>query len=130
MQVKANQPTRFQALTEAFESQEPLSSVPHDEQARGRHERRTTRIRGPPEDLAEEWTGLQRVIDVNRHVVREGQGTLAHHDSISRLASDDAEMFATGIRGQWSIENRLQWVKDVMQQEDDSGIQKGNGVET
>jgi predicted transposase YbfD/YdcC len=128
--VKANQPTLFQAIKAAFESQEPLSSVTHAEQSRGRHERRTTRVLGPPEDLAEEWAGLHRVIHVNRHVIREGQDTLAHHYYISSLASDEAEIFAKGIRGHWSIENRLHWVKDVIQHEDDSGIKKGNGVET
>ena len=50
--------------------------------------------------------------------------------SISSLASDDAEMFAEGIRGHWSVENRLHYVKDVIQHEDDSGIKKGNGIET
>lgn len=35
-----------------------------------------------------------------------------------------------GIRGHWSIENRLHWVKDVIQHEDDSRIRKGNGIET
>ena len=34
------------------------------------------------------------------------------------------------IRGHWSIENRLHWVKDVRQHEDSSRISKGNGVET
>lgn len=49
--------------------------------------------------------------------------------SISSLASDDAELFAKGIRGHWSVENRLHWVKDVIQHEDESGIKKGNGIE-
>ena len=130
IQVKANQPTLFQAIKEAFESQPPRSSVTHEEQSRGRQERRTTRVLGPPGVIAEEWQGLQRVIHVERQVVRERKETLAHHYYISSLASDDAERFARGIRGHWSIENRLHWVKDVIQHEDDSGIKKGNGVET
>lgn len=76
------------------------------------------------------WKGIQRVIHVERHFVRKGKETLSHHYYISSLTSDDAVLFAKGIRGHWSIENRLHWVKDVIQYEDDSGIKKGNGIET
>jgi predicted transposase YbfD/YdcC len=130
IQVKGNQPTLLQAITEAFESQPPRSSMTHDEQSRGRHERRTVSVLTPPGKAAEGWKGLQRVIHVERQVSRKGKDTLAHHYYISSLCSDDAELFARGIRGHWSIENRLHWVKDVIQHEDDSGIKKGNGVET
>ena len=130
IQVKGNQPTLFQSIKEAFESQPPLSSVTHDEQSRGRHEKRTVNVLGPPEEVTDEWKGLQRVLHVVRQGSRKGKDFLAHHYYISSLCSDDAEMFARGIRGHWSIENRLHWVKDVIQHEDDSGIKKGNGVET
>jgi predicted transposase YbfD/YdcC len=65
-----------------------------------------------------------------RGVSRRERRPLAHHYYISSLCSDDAELFARGIRGHWSIENRLHWVKDVIQHEDGSGIKKGNGIET
>jgi predicted transposase YbfD/YdcC len=130
IQVKGNQPTLFQAIKEAFESQPPLSSITHDEQSRGRHERRTVSVLIPSGEVADGWKGLHRVIHVERRGTREGKETLAHHYYISSLCADDAEMFARGIRGHWSIENRLHWVKDVIQHEDDSGIKKGNGVET
>lgn len=76
------------------------------------------------------WKGLQRIIHVERRFVRKDKKTKSHCYYISSLDSDDAEMFEKGIRGHWSIENRLHWVKDVMQYEDDSGIKKGNGIET
>lgn len=34
--------------------------------------------------------------------------------------------FAKGIRGHWGIENRLHWVKDMVFDEDNSAIRKGN----
>jgi predicted transposase YbfD/YdcC len=37
-----------------------------------------------------------------------------------------AQEFARGIRGHWSIENCLHWVKDVVLNEDDSTIRLGN----
>ena len=62
--------------------------------------------------------------------LKKNKKTLSRHYYISSLASNDAVLFARGIRGHWSIENRLHWVKDVIQYEDKSGIKKGNGIET
>jgi len=114
----------------AFDSQPPLSSVVHEEYSRGRHETRTAHILEAAEDMKNVWKGLERVIHVERRFVRKGKETQSNHYYISSLASDDAEMFAEGIRGHWSVENRLHYVKDVIQHEDDSGIKKGNGIET
>jgi len=113
----------------AFGMQIPLSSAVHEEYSRGRHEIRTTRIFKPDEDMKKIWNGLQSVIHAERHVFRKGKEALSHHCYISSLDSDDAMLFAEGIRGHQSIENRLHQVKDVIQYEDDSGIKKGNGVE-
>ena len=37
---------------------------------------------------------------------------------------EDAQVFMDKIRGHWRIENQLHWVKDVIFQEDSSGIEK------
>ena len=130
IQVKLNQPTLFQSILTAFDTQTPSLSAFHEENSRGRHETRTAHILEAAEDMKNIWKGLQRVIHVERRFVRKGKETQSHHYYISSLASDDAELFAEGIRGHWSIENRLHWVKDVIQHEDGSGIEKGNGIET
>lgn len=130
IQVKANQPTLFQAIKATVDSLSALSTRSHEERSRGRHERRMVAVFPPPLEVAEEWKGLHRVIHVERQVSRGGKETLTHNYYISSVCSDDAEVFATGIRGHWSIENRLHWVKDVIQHEDAAGIKKGNGVET
>lgn len=130
IQVKGNQPTLFQAIQKTVSTHPGLSSAVSEERSRGRHERRRVEIFPPPPEMSEEWTGLQRLLHVERQTVRAGKETVTHHYYISSLLSDDAEVFARGVRGHWSIENRLHWVKDVMQHEDDSGINKGNGIET
>lgn len=130
IQVKGNQPTLFQAIKDTVAHQPALSTMTQAERSRGRHERRTVTVFPPPGEVAEVWKGLQRVIHVERQVIRGGNETLAHHYYISSVCSDLAEVFAKGIRGHWSIENRLHWVKDVIQHEDDAGIKKGNGIET
>jgi len=37
--------------------------------------------------------------------------------------------FAYAVRGQWGIENRLQWVLDVAFREDDSRVRQGHADE-
>lgn len=130
IQVKGNQPTLFQAILDTVAHQPALSSNFSEMRSRGREERRTVTVFGPPVHGTKDWTGLQRVIHVERQGSRSRKETLTHHYYISSLCSDEAEVFAAGIRGHWSIENRLHWVKDVIQHEDDSRIRKGNGVET
>lgn len=130
IQVKGNQPTLFQAISTVVNSQDPLSTNAQQERSRGRDERRTVAVFPAPAQMAEEWNGLARVIHVERDVIRDGKETVTDHYYISSVRSDDAAVFAQGVRGHWSIENRLHWVKDVIQHEDDSRINKGNGIET
>ncbi len=51
-----------------------------------------------------------------------------YQESVSYISSlsETALGFASGIRGHWSIENRLHWTKDVVLQEDRSKIRLGN----
>jgi predicted transposase YbfD/YdcC len=130
IQVKGNQPTLFQAIKDTIDTQPARSTCVSDERSRGRHERRTVAVFAPPAQVVEEWEGLQRIVHVARQVSRAGKETQTDHYYISSVCSDHAEVFSTGVRGHWSIENRLHWVKDVIQHEDDSCIRKGNGVET
>ena len=39
----------------------------------------------------------------------------------------DAEQLLTLVRGHWTVENRLHWVRDVTFDEDRSQVRKGNG---
>lgn len=130
IQVKANQPTLLHAIQEIVERGEPVSRHTREERSRGRLERRVTTVFVPPDILLTSWKGLHRIIHVESNVVHDEKETHSHRYSISSIDSDDAELFARGVRGHWTIENRLHWVKDVIQHEDDSGIKKGNGVET
>ncbi|RLC03376.1 MAG: hypothetical protein DRI57_29165, partial [Deltaproteobacteria bacterium] len=47
---------------------------------------------------------------------------------ISSITSDSAELFAQGIRGHRHVENRLHCVKDVVMNEDGSGIRNVNAA--
>jgi predicted transposase YbfD/YdcC len=119
IQVKGKQLTLFQAVSTAVKTQPPLSTNAQPERSRGRDERRTVAVFPAPAQMTEEWNGLARVIHVERDVTRDGKNTITDHYYISSVRSDDATVFAQGVRGHWSIENRLHWVKDVIQHEDD-----------
>lgn len=130
IQVKGNQQTLWRTITDLVQQQVALSTASSEERAHGRHERRTVRLLGAPPPLCDAWSGLRRVISVERMVTRNGKESTTQSYDMSSISSDEATVFADGIRGHWSIENRLHWVKDVIQHEDESGIRKGNGVET
>lgn len=130
IQVKGNQPSLFQTVQQIVAGQEELSTCLQEEWSRGRQECRQVKVFASPASLTEDWRSSHRIIHLERRVVQKGKETRAEHYYISSVRADRAEVFATGIRGHWTIENRLHWVKDVLQHEDDSRIKKGNGIET
>jgi predicted transposase YbfD/YdcC len=95
-----------------------------EEKNRGRLERRTVSVFVPSSlfPLPKEWESVQRIIRVNREF--QSKNTLEKNTSyyISSVSDDRADFFGNGIRGHWSIENRLHYVKDVNLHEDTSGI--------
>ncbi|MCU6365735.1 ISAs1 family transposase, partial [Escherichia coli] len=46
-----------------------------------------------------------------------------------RSADLTAEKFATAIRNHWHVENKLHWRLDVVMNEDDCKIRRGNAAE-
>lgn len=71
------------------------------------------------------WIGIKSLIRVERVGTRGGK---QYHDVACYISSrmGTAQEFSIGIRGHWSIENRLHWVKDVVLNEDNSTIRLGN----
>ena len=130
IQVKENQPSLLNTIKTVVETNEPLSICHQNEKSRGRKEQRTVEVFLSLVSGVEEWKGLQRIIHVKRQTTRKGRTSSTDSYYITSLNIDDAKEFAKGIREHWSIENRLHWVKDVIQHEDDAGIKKGNGIET
>ena len=92
---------------------------------RGRNERRFVSIFKPTKEIASEWPGLSRILHVERIFSSKQGYHHTHSFYISSILSDDAKLFASGIRGHWSIENNLHWVKDVILKEDTTKHKKG-----
>jgi len=136
VQVKANQPTLFERLTETYPAQRPQDQ--HHSHEIGRHnrmEQRTTRRWDlPPGAGIETWHDhFCTLIEVHRYtevfdtrpkhwVPRQ---ETAYYLSTVALSAADA---AQAIRAHWGIENRSHYVRDVTLGEDASRIRRNPGI--
>ncbi|MDH6681051.1 putative transposase YbfD/YdcC [Rhodococcus sp. LBL1] len=122
--VKANQPSlrsRLKAL--------PWNDIPESSSvaSRGhsRRERRTIKATEVAAGLG--FPHATQVLQVRRTVTRSGRQSVEVVYLISSLPMTAAapHQVAAWIRGHWSIENRLRWVRDVTFDEDRSTIRTG-----
>ena len=115
----------FKAVQEIVRTSEPINQFNQKERTRGRNERRLVSLYLPTKAISQDWPKLNRVIYVER--IFSSRNGYHHTESfyISSLLSNNAKLFATGIRGHWSIENNLHWVKDVILKEDTTKHKKG-----
>lgn len=85
--------------------------------------------------IDQQWIGLKSIIKVKRTIKYTGgkNRDTSYKETayfISSLpATTKAKVFNQGIRGHWSIENSLHYVKDKTLKEDASRIRTGNAPE-
>jgi predicted transposase YbfD/YdcC len=103
----------------------PIHQHNEVKRTRGRNERRFVSIYPTNDMIPQGWPELNRIIHVERIFSSRKGYHHTHSYYISSLISDDAKEFASGIRGHWSIENNLHWVKDVVLKEDSTRHRKG-----
>ncbi|EER5451074.1 ISAs1 family transposase, partial [Escherichia coli] len=137
--VKGNQGR----LNKAFEGKFPLKELnnpEHDsyaisEKSHGREEIRLHIVCDVPDELIDftfEWKGLKKLcVAVSfRSIIaeqkKEPEMTVRYYISSADLT---AEKFATAIRNHWHVENKLHWRLDVVMNEDDCKIRRGNAAE-
>lgn len=125
--VKDNQPKLHNHIKRVAAEQKPTSRDIRTEKTRDRITTRKVEVFHDLKGIDPEWTGVQSLIKVERTGTRAGK---EYHEIVCYISSLmlSAEDFSQGIRGHWSIENRLHWVKDVVFNEDDSNIWMGNGA--
>ena len=128
IQVKGNQPRLFKEMQHLIVFGHPLDYFEEHQKDHGRQSSWFVHVydaqAGP---MAKEWKGLSRVIHVHKRTLKNGEEKHSDRLYISDLHSTDAQDFHQGIRGHWTIENSLHWVKDVIHNEDKNGIKKANG---
>lgn len=123
--VKGNQPQLYQQIQLNTKLATPTSIDTSVEKTRDRMTLRTVSVFDDLSQICADWSGLKALIKVER---RGWRGNRHYHQLAYYISSfiTKAEVFQQGIRGHWSIENRLHWTKDVVFQEDNSSIRAGN----
>lgn len=108
--------------------QEPLDYFEESEKDHGRHSYwYVTVYNALQSNKNPEWKGLTRFIHVHKNTIKNGRDTHSDRLYISSNPTACAAFYHNGIRGHWSIENSLHYVKDVVHGEDGNQIRKGNG---
>ena len=125
--VKGNQPRLLRAIEAHVSKAEPIDCFTTDERSRGRKERRHVQVYSTPNGLDSGWPPLRAVLFVTRSGERDGAPYQRSGYYITSLQAT-ARCFAEGLRGHWLIENRLHYVKDVITNEDRSGIRSSQAA--
>lgn len=123
IQVKSNQKTLYNGVEKVIRKTTIIDEHENKELNKGRFENRRVRIYKYDERyVSKDRKNLNRIVEVINMGTRGGNKFFEKHYYISSLNENNAEVFAKGIRGHWSIENNLHRVKDVIQNEDNSLI--------
>ena len=101
------------------------------EKNRGRIEQRTLTTSSLSVSAAG-WPGLNRFVRLERTTRIDGQTTTTVGYAVTSLSPEkaDAEALLKMWRGRWEIENRVFWIRDVVQREDHSRIRTGRAPES
>lgn len=115
--VKGNQPTLWGELKRQAQQDRPASTCEEVDTSHGRRVRRRVRVFDDVDSISSQWLGVQSLICVERQGWRDRKPFYEVHFYFSSLKGSAQEL-ARGIRGHWSIENSLHWVKDGVFRED------------
>lgn len=128
IQVKGNQSTLFQEIQRAIVEQIPLDHYEESEKDHGRQSYWSVRVFDATNSpKAEEWKHLTRFVHVHKFTKQKHKVSESNRLYISSRMETSAQYFHQGIRGHWTIENSLHWVKDVVHNEDKNQIKTNNG---
>ena len=78
-----------------------------------------------------DWPGARQVFCLRRHIVRVRTGAVLREETVYGVTSLDAtrgtpEQLLALVRGQWTIENKSHWVRDVTFDEDRCQVRTPN----
>lgn len=124
--LKANQRKLLQQAQQCAQTQAPLSCDQALDTSHGRVVERRVQVFAAPPQLRKDWAALAGFVKVERAGVRQGQAFEQQSwFIISQIV--DAHILARMIQAhRGTTENKLHWVKDVVQGEDASLIRAPN----
>lgn len=121
--LKGNQKTLLQHAQHTAHCHSPLSTFQEHDDSHGRSVERRVRVFAALPALMQHWQGLAAFVAVERHGVRDGQAFHRHSWFILSQVIPAQQAAALIRHHRSSIENKLHWVKDVVQGEDHSLLQ-------
>ncbi|MGB3493362.1 MAG: ISAs1 family transposase [Elainellaceae cyanobacterium] len=126
MGLKANQRKLLDQAQQCAETQPPLSGHEEVDTSHGRVVNRRVQVFRAPAELSRDWRSLAAFVSVERSGVRQGRPFQRQSWFIisQTLPAESLAQMIQAHRG--TTENKLHWVKDVVQGEDDSMIQSAN----
>jgi predicted transposase YbfD/YdcC len=136
--LKGNQGRTHKDLKEHFHwaRENGFKGVPHDyvETTDKGHGRIEVRRIWCTEDIdwlegKDAWKGLKGYVAVESERIVDDKTSKETRFFLSSLASTSAQRMGEIVRAHWSIENRLHWMLDVVLNEDQSRVRKGNAPE-
>lgn len=124
IQVKGNRKNLFETVKDYTTQCEHISEYLKTEKNKGREENRLVKVYKPRVDDPEirKWKKLNYILMLTSSGIRAGKEYNHNHYYITSRTEQSAQYYADKIRGHWGIENKSHWVKDVIMNEDSSGI--------
>jgi hypothetical protein len=121
--LKGNQPTLLRQARHCAETQPPLSTrVALPDTSHGRYVERTVHVFAAPPEATQAWEGLAAFAQVKRRGVRDGKPFQTESWFILSRVLPEYRVAELIQDHRGASENRVHWVKDVVQGEDNSLI--------
>lgn len=124
--LKANQPKLLNQAQQCAQTQAPVSQSEIQDNTRGRVVTRRVQVFASPPALTSTWAGLSAFVRVERWGIREGK-PFSHQSWYILSQLIEAQVAGQLIQAhRGTTENKLHWVKDVVQGEDASLMRSPN----